>query len=114
MRLLLLSLLLVLSACNEAPVPAPLPEPPITEALNENTMAMWARSCALCHVTGVAGAPRAGQADDWQERLAQGRGVLLKHTIEGKGMMPPLGYCMACEESDFIQMIDFMSGQVSP
>ena len=73
------------------------------------TMELWARSCALCHIDGNAGAPRVGDSDAWQPRLAQGRETLLRHTVEGLNSMPPLGYCMACEREDFLSMIDFMT-----
>lgn len=79
--------------------------------IGEGVMQMWSRSCALCHVSGIAGAPRIGNAEEWQPRLAQGKEVLLTHTIEGFNAMPPLGYCMACEREDFIAMIDFMLGE---
>jgi cytochrome c5 len=75
-------------------------------------MAKWGRSCALCHVDGNGGAPRVGNADEWSPRLAQGPDALLQHTIEGLNNMPPLGYCMACEEDDFRAMIEFMTAGV--
>lgn len=79
---------------------------------SERAMALWARSCALCHIDGNAGAPRVGQAEEWGPRLAQGRETLLKHTVEGLNSMPPLGYCMACEREDFLAMIDFMTASL--
>jgi len=72
--------------------------------------AQWAASCGLCHATGVGGAPRIGMAEEWQPRFAQGRELLLRHTIDGFNDMPPLGYCMSCEREDFIALIDFMAG----
>jgi len=81
--------------------------------VNERAMALWARSCALCHIDGNAGAPRVGQAQEWGPRLAQGRETLLKHTVEGLNSMPPLGYCMACEREDFLAMIDFMTANLA-
>jgi|TARA_B110000263_G_C15013323_1_gene376095 hypothetical protein len=78
--------------------------------IDELIMGKWARSCALCHVTGVAGAPIVGATADWQTRLAQGEESLLKRVIEGYNSMPPLGYCMACEENDFRAMIGYMAG----
>lgn len=78
--------------------------------LDAAVMQKWSRSCALCHVTGNAGAPRVGNAGEWQERRMQGADVLLAHTVEGLNDMPPLGYCMSCEREDFIAMIDFMAG----
>jgi cytochrome c5 len=71
-------------------------------------MDKWSRSCALCHVTGNAGAPRIGSMEEWAPRLAKGKDVLLQHTLEGFNDMPPLGYCMSCERDDFVAMIEFM------
>lgn len=72
-------------------------------------MSRWVNSCALCHIRGEGGAPRMGNAEEWQPRLEQGMSVLLKHTLEGFNNMPPLGYCMSCEADDFVRMIHFMS-----
>ena len=72
-------------------------------------MELWTNSCALCHVTGVGGAPIIGKHDDWVDRLEQGNELLLQHTLEGYNNMPPLGYCMACEKDDFTALIEFMS-----
>ena len=77
--------------------------------LPPEVMARWSRSCALCHVTGEGGAPRIGNAEEWGPRLATGRDLLLQHTIEGFNNMPPLGYCMSCEQTDFVALIDFMA-----
>lgn len=97
------SLLFILLGIAGAPLVAA--EPPEARILE-----LWARSCALCHIDGNAGAPRVGDSDAWQPRLAQGRETLLRHTVEGLNSMPPLGYCMACEREDFLSMIDFMTG----
>ena len=77
---------------------------------DEVVMGKWVRSCALCHVTGVAGAPVVGDTEEWKLRLAQGEESILRHTIEGYNSMPPLGYCMACEIDDFRAMIGYMAG----
>jgi len=77
-------------------------------------MDKWSRSCALCHVTGNAGAPRVGDGEQWAPRLAQGMDVLLQHTLEGFNDMPPLGYCMSCERDDFVALIEFMARDSMP
>ncbi|MEM7016023.1 MAG: c-type cytochrome [Pseudomonadota bacterium] len=96
---------------NEA-AEAPQVEQPGTAAApvapSEKQMRLWASSCALCHVTGVGGAPIVGKQEDWTGRLQQDNDVLLKHTLEGFNNMPPLGYCMACETEDFMALIEFM------
>ena len=72
------------------------------------TSEQWARSCAFCHASGNAGAPRFGDAAAWAPRAAAGEATMLKHTLEGLGAMPPLGYCMDCTEDDFRALIRFM------
>jgi cytochrome c5 len=73
-------------------------------------MGKWARSCALCHISGEAGAPVVGDQDQWQRRLAQGEQAILENVLNGYNSMPPLGYCMSCEVSDFRAMIAYMAG----
>ena len=109
------SICLLLFACDDVSKPGvePMVEPVAEIAKtsqNEDVMGKWARSCALCHATGVGGAPRAGNLEEWQPRIAKGNQILLDHTVNGFNNMPPLGYCMSCEEDDFIALIDFMSG----
>ena len=77
---------------------------------NEAVMGKWSRSCALCHIGGEANAPVVGDSEEWQRRLAQGEVSILQRVINGYNAMPPLGYCMSCEESDFRAMIAFMAG----
>ncbi len=120
MRTSVLWLALLVSGCGEAPVnvaedPGPAAgtatgTAPRAGQLTQRQAQQWSDSCALCHVTGVAAAPLTGNVQQWQPRLAQGRDVLLIHTLEGFNDMPPLGYCMSCEREDFIAMIEFMAG----
>lgn len=77
----------------------------------EEVSSKWARSCVLCHASGVGGAPRIGVSAEWAPRLAKGKAVLLAHTIDGFNDMPPLGYCMSCDRDDFSALIDFMAGE---
>ena len=109
-----LLLALLATACSEsakAPETVVSEEPPeLSGTISSEAMAQWARNCALCHVRGEGGAPVLGDADAWAPRIAQGDDVLLAHTLEGLNNMPPLGYCMDCEEEDFRQIIAFLSG----
>ncbi len=105
-------LCLGLVACDTTKPVAPSEPPSEPEVVADTAMQKWTRSCALCHVNGEGGAPRMGVVEEWQPRLAQGKDVLLTHTIEGFNNMPPLGYCMACERDDFMAMIDLMAGGV--
>ena len=78
--------------------------------VDEEVMAKWSRSCALCHITGEAGAPVVGDTAEWQRRLQQGEEAIINNVIAGFNSMPPLGYCMACEVSDFRAMVAYMAG----
>ena len=73
-------------------------------------MGKWLRSCGLCHITGEAGAPVAGDTEEWQRRLQAGEQRVMNSVLYGVNSMPPLGYCMACEIADFRAMIEFMAG----
>ena len=111
-----ISLLITLSACSDPSANPGTSQPQIstkiTTQLTADQQRLWSNSCALCHVTGVGGAPRVGLAAEWTTRTAKGRDQLLKHTVEGFNNMPPLGYCMACESDDFVALIDFMAGDI--
>ena len=82
----------------------------IRDSAGSEAMAKWARSCALCHITGEANAPVVGDTEEWQQRLQKGEAALLNNVVNGINSMPPLGYCMSCEAADFRVMIDYMAG----
>ena len=84
--------------------------PSMSDSAGSEAMAKWARSCALCHITGEANAPVVGDTEEWRQRLQKGEAALLNNVINGINSMPPLGYCMSCEAADFRVMIDFMAG----
>jgi cytochrome c5 len=105
--LLVLFLLPLASACS---TPQNAGQSFSNTSIEQSVMAKWSRSCALCHVDGVADAPLVGDTSEWQRRLAKGEQAVLRNVLEGVNSMPPLGYCMACEIDDFRAMIAFMVG----
>ena len=76
--------------------------------------AIYNRTCALCHATGTAGAPKPGDKADWDPRLAQGMDVIYKHALEGftgtKGVMPPRGGAANLSDDESKAAADFMVG----
>lgn len=52
---------------------------------------VYKATCAACHDSGAAGAPKLGDAAAWKARIAQGYDTLAKHAIEGLRAMPPKG-----------------------
>jgi cytochrome c5 len=52
---------------------------------------VYKSTCAACHATGAAGAPKFGDAGAWKARIAQGYDTLAKHALQGLRAMPPKG-----------------------
>ncbi len=69
---------------------------------------VYATFCTACHATGVTGAPKTGNADDWAPRIAQGKDVLANHAINGFNAMPARGSCMDCSDDEIIAAIEHM------
>lgn len=89
-------------ACAAAPVAtASSSEPRAAEDI-------YNTSCNTCHGTGVAGAPRLGESDDWVERIAAGTDTLYAHAIDGIGGMPAMGLCTTCSEDEIKATVDYM------
>jgi cytochrome c5 len=53
--------------------------------------AVYNLSCAACHASGAAGAPKSGDAAAWGPRIKEGYETLVKHATEGFKAMPPKG-----------------------
>lgn len=77
--------------------------------------AVYDKSCALCHVAGVAGAPKLTDKADWAPRIAQGNDTLYKHTIEGytgsKGVHPARGGDSNLSDDELKASVDYMTSQ---
>jgi len=65
-------------------------------------------TCATCHATGVAGAPRYGNQADWAARVKLGKDALAASVIKGKGAMPPKGGDPKLSDSDVKNAVDHM------
>lgn len=56
---------------------------------------VYTEKCMACHATGAAGAPRLGDAANWEPRIEQGAETLADHAINGyrgsQGYMPAKG-----------------------
>jgi cytochrome c5 len=132
-----LALVALLAACGkqeEAPAPAAEPAaaaapaapaapatPVPTEAVattaaapaaNEAGEKVFKSTCAMCHQSGAAGAPIAGNKDDWGPRIAQGKDTLYTHAINGftgqKGAMPAKGGNTSLADADVKAAVDYM------
>lgn len=72
-------------------------------------------SCAACHGTGVAGAPKLGDKGAWKDRIAKGAATLYEHAIKGfqgkTGFMPPKGGNASLSDADVKAAVDYMVSQ---
>lgn len=67
--------------------------------------------CAACHSTGVAGAPKVGDKENWSQRAAQGLDTLVSNAIKGKAAMPPKGGNPTLTDDEIKNTIEFMLAQ---
>ncbi|AZQ12986.1 MULTISPECIES: c-type cytochrome [Shewanella] len=71
--------------------------------------AIYNKACQVCHSMGVAGAPKAHDAAQWEPRLAKGVDALVASVKGGLNAMPPGGMCTDCTDEDYKNAIEFMS-----
>lgn len=67
--------------------------------------------CVVCHATGLAGAPKFGDAAAWKPHIAKGLNVLFQHVHDGFNAMPPKGTCAECSDADLKAAISYMTKQ---
>lgn len=79
-------------------------------ALSVERQKLFDRTCRLCHGVPGSGAPAPRDALAWEARVSQGLDIMLDHTINGHGAMPPMGMCMDCTQEDFLAFIRLMTG----
>ncbi len=70
--------------------------------------AIFDKTCAACHATGVAGAPKAGDKAAWEPRIKEGKDNLFAHAISGKGAMPPKGGNASLSDDEVKAAVDYM------
>ena len=69
--------------------------------------ALYTQVCSVCHVAGVAGAPKFGDKAAWAPRAAQGIDALTASVIKGKNAMPPRGGS-AGSDADIKTVVTYM------
>jgi len=70
--------------------------------------------CIGCHAIGVLGAPKIGNAADWEPRLKKGEDALVQHATQGIGNMPPKGGKPDLTAQDLRAAIRYMSTPAAP
>ena len=94
------------------PEAAPAADAVVASSGPKSGEAIYNGSCASCHGTGAAGAPKLGDKAAWEARIAQGLDQLLSTAISGKGAMPPRGTCATCSDEDLRIAIEYMVSKV--
>ncbi len=70
--------------------------------------ATYEATCAVCHATGVANAPKFGDKAAWKDRIAKGMDTLHTHALKGINAMPPKGGNMGLSDADVKAAVDYM------
>ena len=68
-------------------------------------------TCAACHATGVAGAPKMGDKAAWGPRVSQGYATLYSHALNGIRAMPAKGGNAALSEADLANAVGYLMTQ---
>ena len=73
--------------------------------------ATFDQNCAMCHNTGMAGAPRGDDTAHWEARLADaGFDTMVTNAINGVNAMPPRGMCTTCSDENIAELVRYLSG----
>jgi cytochrome c5 len=79
---------------------------------------IYKSTCSICHKSGLRGAPRLGNKNDWEERLAQGNEILYDRAINGyrgkKGSMPSRGSNTKLSVDEVKAAVDYMVAHAVP
>ena len=85
-------------------------------AIPKDGAEVFQQTCSVCHGTGIAGAPKAGDRAAWAPRIAKGKAVLYQHALQGfqgtSGVMPPKGGRVDLPDDLIKAAVDHMVGMV--
>lgn len=80
-----------------------------TAAWAQEGKSAYDQQCAVCHASGLAGAPRRGNAADWAPRLKAGREALYRSALQGKPpAMPARGGNPALSDATVRAAVDHL------
>ena len=82
--------------------------PAAAMAAERDGATVYNTKCTVCHASGVANAPKMGDAAAWGPRAATGMDTLFAVADKGKGAMPPRGMCMDCTDDELKAAIQYM------
>lgn len=94
-----------------APAAAPMAAAPAATGGANKAKSIYDASCAACHGTGVAGAPKLGDKQAWAPRIKAGNATLYNSALKGKNAMPAKGGNTSLADADVKAVVDHMVGQ---
>jgi cytochrome c5 len=68
-------------------------------------------TCAACHQTGAANAPKLGNAGEWAPRIKTGINAMVQSVIKGKGAMPPKAGDPSLTDNEIHNAVVLMANQ---
>jgi len=80
------------------------------QTLAADGKAVYDATCAACHSTGAAGAPKLGDKAAWAPRLKD-KAAMQAAAIKGKGVMPAKGGNSSLSDADVLAAVDYMLAQ---
>jgi cytochrome c5 len=96
-------------AAAAAPATATPAATPAAGGAKADGKAVYEKTCAVCHATGLAGAPKFGDKAAWAPRIATGINTLHNSALHGKNAMPPKGGNLALSDADVTAAVDYMA-----
>lgn len=76
-----------------------------------NAQGTYEQYCAMCHNTGMAGAPRRDDAAHWTARIEDvGLSTVVNNAISGVNAMPPRGMCATCSDEQIGEVVEYLAG----
>ncbi len=72
---------------------------------------IYKSTCAACHDSGAAGAPKLGDKAAWGPRIGVGLDKLAQSAVQGKGAMPPRGGAANLTDNDIARVVAFMANK---
>jgi cytochrome c5 len=77
---------------------------------------VYSQNCSVCHMPGIAGAPKVGDKAQWKSRLSKGIQALYVAALNGiqgpKGVMPAKGGNNSLSDLEVKLAVDYMVSQV--
>jgi len=101
------------AAAEKAPekAAAAAPAPAAAAPAGDKGKKTYEQTCAACHATGAANAPKFGDKAAWGPRIATGKPALYNSALKGKGAMPAKGGNAGLPDDDVKAAVDYMVSQ---